>query len=75
MLRYEYDDVIKLALSFAVCFKIAILVRVQCAAVDPADVSKIAKTVGRALKVYGTPAFTEMINNCMSQDLSWKVYI
>ncbi|XP_047946523.1 granule-bound starch synthase 1, chloroplastic/amyloplastic [Salvia hispanica] len=45
---------------------------VECAAVDPDDVTKIVNTVGRALNVYGTPAFTEMINNCMSQDLSWK---
>lgn len=33
----------------------------------------LAKTVSRALAVYGTPAFTEMIENCMAQDLSWKV--
>lgn len=33
----------------------------------------IAKTVKRALAVYGTPAFTEIIKNCMAQDLSWKV--
>ncbi|KAG6431490.1 hypothetical protein SASPL_109569 [Salvia splendens] len=46
---------------------------VECAAVDPDDVTKIVNTVGRALNVYGTPAFTEMVNNCMSQDLSWKV--
>ncbi|KAL1548055.1 NDP-glucose--starch glucosyltransferase [Salvia divinorum] len=45
---------------------------VECAAVDPDDVTKIVNTVGRALDAYGTPAFTEMINNCMSQDLSWK---
>lgn len=45
---------------------------VECTAIDPADVLKIVKTVGRALAVYGTPAFREMINNCMSQDLSWK---
>ncbi|KAH6786157.1 hypothetical protein C2S51_038612 [Perilla frutescens var. frutescens] len=44
----------------------------NCDAVDPADVLKIVKTVGRALEVYGTPAFREMINNCMSLDLSWK---
>jgi len=41
--------------------------------VDAADVDAIAKTVTRALAVYGTPAFTEMIQNCMAQDLSWKV--
>lgn len=45
---------------------------VECDAVDPLDVDAIAKTVKRALAVYGTPAFTEMIKNCMAQDLSWK---
>ncbi|KAI3453298.1 hypothetical protein Pfo_009961 [Paulownia fortunei] len=45
---------------------------VECAAVDPADVLKIATAVGRALAVYGTLSFKEIIKNCMSQDLSWK---
>ena len=45
---------------------------VECDAVDPADVDAISKTVKRALAVYGTPAFTEIIKNCMAQDLSWK---
>ncbi|XP_027337652.1 granule-bound starch synthase 1, chloroplastic/amyloplastic-like [Abrus precatorius] len=45
---------------------------VECDAVDPADVDAIAKTVKRATAVYGTPAFTEMIKNCMDRDLSWK---
>lgn len=45
---------------------------VECDAVDPADVAKISSTVKRALKVYGTPLFEEMIQNCMAQDLSWK---
>ncbi|KAJ1408359.1 Starch synthase, catalytic domain [Sesbania bispinosa] len=45
---------------------------VECDAVDPADVDAVAKTVKRALAVYGTQAFTEMIKNCMAQDLSWK---
>ena len=45
----------------------------QCDAVDPADVAAVVKTVVRALAVYGTAAFREMIKNCMSQDLSWKV--
>ncbi|KAL2458340.1 Granule-bound starch synthase 1 [Forsythia ovata] len=45
---------------------------VECAKVDPADVLKIVVAVGRALAVYGTFAFREMIKNCMSQDLSWK---
>lgn len=47
----------------------------QCSKVDPADVLKIVAAVGRALAVYGTLAFREMIKNCMSQDLSWKVDI
>lgn len=33
----------------------------------------LAKTVKRALAVFGTLAFTEMIKNCMALDLSWKV--
>jgi granule-bound starch synthase len=45
----------------------------QCDVVDQADVAAIVKTAGRALAVYGTAAFQEMIKNCMSQDLSWKV--
>lgn len=45
---------------------------VECDAVDPADVAKIASTVKRALKVYGAPLFREMIQNCMALDLSWK---
>ncbi|XP_058093885.1 uncharacterized protein LOC131239947 [Magnolia sinica] len=44
----------------------------QCEAVDPVDVTAIATTIKRTLSVYGTPAFTEMINNYMAQDLSWK---
>lgn len=46
---------------------------IQCEAVDPADVAAIATTVKRALATYGTPALIEMIQNCMAQDLSWKV--
>lgn len=45
----------------------------QCEAVDPVDVTAIATTVQRALATYGTPAAKEMIQNCMAQDLSWKV--
>lgn len=45
----------------------------QCEVVDPADVQAIATTVTRALGTYGTPAFTEIIGNCMAQDFSWKV--
>ena len=45
---------------------------VDCETVDPADVLKVITTVGRALAMYGTLAFTEMIKNCMSQELSWK---
>ncbi|XP_073012426.1 granule-bound starch synthase 1, chloroplastic/amyloplastic-like [Typha latifolia] len=45
---------------------------VECDVVDPADAKKIVTTVKRALKVVGTPAFEEMIQNCMAQDLSWK---
>ncbi|XP_058105004.1 granule-bound starch synthase 1, chloroplastic/amyloplastic-like isoform X2 [Magnolia sinica] len=46
---------------------------VDCEAVDPVDVTAVATTIKRALSVYGTPAFTEMIDNCMAQDLSWKI--
>ncbi|KAK1420257.1 hypothetical protein QVD17_21701 [Tagetes erecta] len=45
---------------------------VECETVDPVDVTAIATTVKRALAVYGTPAFSEMIQNCMAQELSWK---
>lgn len=45
----------------------------QCEKVNPSDVMKVAKTVKRALATYGTQALNEMIQNCMAQDLSWKV--
>ncbi|XP_057521390.1 granule-bound starch synthase 1, chloroplastic/amyloplastic-like [Amaranthus tricolor] len=45
---------------------------VECDTVDPQDVTAVATTVKRALKTYGTPAMKEMIQNCMSQDVSWK---
>lgn len=45
---------------------------VECEAVDPADVEKLATTVKRALDTYGTLSMTQMIQNCMAQDFSWK---
>ncbi|TYG91584.1 hypothetical protein ES288_A12G273900v1 [Gossypium darwinii] len=45
---------------------------VECDAVDPSDLDKVAKTVKKALATYGTPTMNEMIRNCMAQDLSWK---
>lgn len=45
---------------------------VECEMVDPADVKALATNVTRALTTYGTPAFKEMIQNCMAQELSWK---
>lgn len=45
----------------------------QCNVVEPADVKKVATTLKRAIKVVGTPAYEEMVKNCMIQDLSWKV--
>lgn len=35
----------------------------------------IETTVKRVLATYGTPALKEIIQNCMAQDLSWKVRI
>ncbi|RWW41248.1 hypothetical protein BHE74_00053279, partial [Ensete ventricosum] len=43
-----------------------------CNVVDKDDIEKVVKTVKRAIKVYGTPAFARMIQNGMKQDLSWK---
>ncbi|VAI69530.1 unnamed protein product [Triticum turgidum subsp. durum] len=40
--------------------------------VEPADVKKVVTTLKRAVKVVGTPAYHEMVKNCMIQDLSWK---
>jgi granule-bound starch synthase len=37
--------------------------------VEPADVHKVATTLKRAIKAVGN----EMVRNCMTQDLSWKV--
>ncbi|WOL13062.1 granule-bound starch synthase 1, chloroplastic/amyloplastic [Canna indica] len=45
---------------------------VDCEVVDEDNVQTVIKTVKRVLKLHGTPAFTEMIQNCMVQDLSWK---
>ncbi|CAL0316654.1 unnamed protein product [Lupinus luteus] len=45
---------------------------VECEAVDPDDVDKLATTIKRALLTYGTHALKEMIQNCMAQDFSWK---
>jgi len=45
---------------------------VVCDEVDPRDVTALATTVKRALKVYGTPTFATMLHNCMDQDFSWK---
>lgn len=45
---------------------------VDCEEVDPDDVTAITTTVKRALKMYGTPSFTTMGQNCMGQDFSWK---
>ncbi|CAN1170787.1 Granule-bound starch synthase 1, chloroplastic/amyloplastic [Linum perenne] len=46
---------------------------VVCEEVDPADVNAVTRGVERAIESYGTPAMCEMIQNCMAQDLSWKV--
>ncbi|KAE9612023.1 putative NDP-glucose--starch glucosyltransferase [Lupinus albus] len=45
---------------------------VECEAVDPDDVDKLATTIKRALVTYGTHALKQMIQNCMAQDFSWK---
>lgn len=49
------------------------LVVCQCETVSPADAAAIAKTVLRAVTLFGTSAHKEMIQNCMAQDFSWKV--
>ncbi|KAF3439789.1 hypothetical protein FNV43_RR18067 [Rhamnella rubrinervis] len=45
---------------------------VECDAVDPADTTAVATTVKRALVTHGTSVLSEMVRNCMAQDLSWK---
>eukprot|EP00897_Mesotaenium_endlicherianum_P006336 jgi/Mesen1/5730/ME000029S05040 len=45
---------------------------VDCEEVDPVDVKALSEGVKKAIKVYGTPKFTEMIKNGMALDLSWK---
>ncbi|KAL6606576.1 hypothetical protein ACP70R_042229 [Stipagrostis hirtigluma subsp. patula] len=45
---------------------------VDCKVVEPADVKKVATTLKRSIKVVGTPAYDEMVRNCMALDLSWK---
>ncbi|XP_004495514.1 granule-bound starch synthase 1, chloroplastic/amyloplastic-like [Cicer arietinum] len=44
----------------------------QCDTLDPDDVNKLANTVKRALRTYGTPEMKEIIQNCMAQEFSWK---
>lgn len=39
---------------------------------EPADVKAIVSTAEKAVQVYGTPVFTEMVKACIGQDLSWK---
>lgn len=48
---------------------------IQCDRVDPADVVAVANHVKKAITTYGTSALQEMIQNCMSLDLSWKVSV
>uniref|UniRef100_A0A9I9CMB6 Starch synthase, chloroplastic/amyloplastic n=1 Tax=Cucumis melo TaxID=3656 RepID=A0A9I9CMB6_CUCME len=50
----------------------SLLVVWQCEMVSPADAAAIAKTVLRAVALFGTAAHKEMIQNCMAQDFSWK---
>eukprot|EP00245_Coleochaete_scutata_P001752 TRINITY_DN12208_c0_g1_i1.p1 TRINITY_DN12208_c0_g1~~TRINITY_DN12208_c0_g1_i1.p1 ORF type:complete len:614 (+),score=139.34 TRINITY_DN12208_c0_g1_i1:144-1985(+) len=45
---------------------------VDCDAVDPLDVAALVKGVKKALNVYKTPQFGQMVQNCMALDLSWK---
>ncbi|KAJ7548302.1 hypothetical protein O6H91_07G006300 [Diphasiastrum complanatum] len=45
---------------------------VHCEEVDPKDVKALAIAVKRAVKIYGTPAFPDIVKACMVQDLSWK---
>ncbi|CAI5934074.1 unnamed protein product [Closterium sp. NIES-65] len=45
---------------------------VDCEEVFPEDMASLTAGVKRAAKVYGTPAFDQMILNGMAQDLSWK---
>ena len=64
--------------SFSLGFHVAycdwnLVVVFQCETVDPADAAAIAKTVLRALALYGSAALEEMRQNCMAQDFSWKV--
>lgn len=50
-----------------------VMLSFQCETIDPADVTALATNVKRALATCGTPVQKEMIENCMAQDLSWKV--
>eukprot|EP00195_Chlamydomonas_chlamydogama_P008203 CAMPEP_0202903866 /NCGR_PEP_ID=MMETSP1392-20130828/26767_1 /ASSEMBLY_ACC=CAM_ASM_000868 /TAXON_ID=225041 /ORGANISM="Chlamydomonas chlamydogama, Strain SAG 11-48b" /LENGTH=611 /DNA_ID=CAMNT_0049591215 /DNA_START=59 /DNA_END=1891 /DNA_ORIENTATION=+ len=38
---------------------------------DPADASALAATASRAVQVFSTPLFKNMVYNAISQDLSW----
>ncbi|CAI0453266.1 unnamed protein product [Linum tenue] len=45
---------------------------VECDEVDPMDVTAVTRGVEKAIATFGTHALSEMIQNCMAQDLSWK---
>jgi hypothetical protein len=49
------------------------LVFFQYEEVDASDVSRTVAALKRAIKVNGTALHKQMIQKCMTQDLSWKV--
>jgi glycogen synthase len=48
---------------------------VDCETTKPEDVKKVVDGVAKAVKVYGTPKFDEMVKACMQLNLSWEVRI
>lgn len=64
---------LKLSIFFSQVINLSALFFFQYEEEDPTDVSRTVATLKRAIKVVGTALHKEMIQNCMAQDLSWKV--
>lgn len=55
------------------CRRLALTVRETEFETKDIDPLQVAEGVAKALEVYGTPEFDEMIKACMKLNLSWEV--
>jgi glycogen synthase len=54
-------------------FHIGRAFNINCDRIYAEDVEALTSAIKRAAKVYGTAEYIRMSQECMSQDLSWKV--